>query len=287
MVSVKQLTANRKNALISMGPKSKEGKLTVASNAIKHGIFTKDLFVPSNTGMENEDEYKELLNNLVISLTPSNQIESLLVEKIAIDFWRLRRVIRFEAGSLSKSLEGIFKEFYSYGRKRNHDLDHEIQMKKEYIDWIEKYLHCLRNNEVVFDQPMWQGNTVESELIEDLRLIIKHLGSLSYEEREKLMYSCNDFTLLRQVVSQHGFISNKDISKRLIELYEKEIQKLIEAVENLKQKQLENNQQDQLNTLLGLIPQEENTDKILKYERSIQKSIFQNLFLLRNLQGIL
>ncbi|MBX9743964.1 MAG: hypothetical protein K2X08_01995 [Chlamydiales bacterium] len=69
-------------------------------------------------GKEDQGEYEELLSNLVSSLSPQNQIESLLVEKIAIDFWRLRRVIQFEAESISKYLETIFQEFYTYGKKK-------------------------------------------------------------------------------------------------------------------------------------------------------------------------
>ena len=37
---------------------------------------------------------------------------------------------------------------------------------------------------------------------------------------------------------------------------------------------------------IGSVPSEENSEKALKYERSIQKSIFQNLFLLKKLQRV-
>ena len=82
-----------------------------------YDIFTKDLIVSCPFGKEDQGECEELLSNLVSSLSPQNQVESLLVEKVAIDFWRLRRVIRFEAGSIGQHLETIFKEFYTYGKK--------------------------------------------------------------------------------------------------------------------------------------------------------------------------
>ena len=112
MSSEKQLIANQNNALLSTGPKTSEGKAIISTNAVKHGVFTKDLIISSILGKENEDEYQEMLNNLIDCLSPQNQMESLLVEKIAIDFWRLKRVIRFETGSIQKYLEEIFKEFY-------------------------------------------------------------------------------------------------------------------------------------------------------------------------------
>jgi hypothetical protein len=49
---------------------------------------------------------------------------------------------------------------------------------------------------------------------------------------------------------------------------------------------ISNDAADKLTYMLGMAPATENTDKVLKYERSLQKSIFQNLFLLKKLQGI-
>lgn len=37
--------------------------------------------------------------------------------------------------------------------------------------------------------------------------------------------------------------------------------------------------------MLGMIPSAENTEKVLKYERSLQKSIYQNLIMLKKIQG--
>ena len=48
---------------------------------------------------------------------------------------------------------------------------------------------------------------------------------------------------------------------------------------------MSNNEADKLNLMLASIPKEENIEKILKYGRSLQKSIYQNLFILKKLQG--
>lgn len=283
----KQLLANQQNAQLSTGPKTTKGKAIIATNAIKHGIFTKDLIIKSTLGKENEEEYLEMLTNLVVCLNPQNQMESLLVEKIAIDFWRLRRVIRFEAGSIGKCLEIIFEEFYSYDRKNNEKIDTEIQWKKDYIDWITSYVEHLKNEEVSFDQPIWKGEEIESDILEDFFLIVKTIESLAYAEKEKILYGDggNSFSKLKSVLTQNGYSSKKEISEKLIEVYETLTQRLEKEIEELKKKRHNNIEADKLNSMLGTIPQEGNTDKILKYERSIQKSIFQNLFLLKKLQG--
>jgi|ERR1700733_7438747 len=286
MNSKKQLIANQHNAQLSTGPKTAQGKGIIATNAIKHGIFTKDLIVTSTLGKENEEEYLEMLNNLIVCLTPQNQMESLLVEKIAIDFWRLRRVIRFEAGSIGRYLETIFEEFYSHSRKNNEKIDTEIQGKKDYIAWMIAYIEYLKNEEVSFDQPIWKGEKIESYILEDFCLIIKNVDSLTYEEKKQLLYGDSNFTQLRIVLGQNGYSSKKEISTKLIEIYAHEIKRLEREIKELGQIRLANVEADKLNSMLGTIPQEENTDKILKYERSTQKSIFQNLLLLKKLQGL-
>ena len=285
MNSEKQLFANQQNAQLSTGPKTEQGKAIIATNAIKHGIFTKDLIITSTLGKENAQEYQEMLNNLVDCLTPQNQVESLLVEKIAIDFWRLRRVIRFEAGSIGKYLETIFEEFYSYSRKNNEKIDIEIQGNKEYINWIDSYVEHLKKERVGFDEPRWEGEEIESDILEDFYLILKTIDSLTYEEKEKLRYGDGNFAKLKMALGQNGYSSQKEISAKLIEVYAEQKQRLEEEIEKLQQKRLANIEADKLNSMLGTIPEEDNTDKILKYERSIQKSIFQNLFLLKKLQG--
>ena len=126
MTTKKQKEANQKNALLSTGPVSSEGKAVVALNAIRHAIFAKDLIVDTGLGKENAEEYHDLLNNLISCLNPNNQMEMLLVEKISIDFWRLRRVIRFESGSIRKFIEDALKDIYSFGKQSNQELDNEI-----------------------------------------------------------------------------------------------------------------------------------------------------------------
>ena len=90
---------------------------------------------------------------------------------------------------------------------------------------------------------------------------------------------------MKKVVSKNGYSSKKEISTKLIEIYEEERQSLEEEIKKLEGNKLANIEADKLNGMLGMVPQEENTDKILRYERSLQKSIFQNLFLLKKLQG--
>lgn len=133
MTTEKQIKANKKNALMSTGPRTPEGKALVSQNAIRHGIFARDLVIDTGDGKEDEDEYLELLYGLMDCLRPAGQMELLLVEKVACDYWRLRRVLRFETGSIRKELDMAISDYYNkadyFGNKEhrsNEELDWEI-----------------------------------------------------------------------------------------------------------------------------------------------------------------
>ena len=213
-------------------------------------------------------------------------MESLLVEKIAVDFWRLRRTIRFETGSITQCIKSLLKELYSYGNQNNEKIDEEIHHKKQLIAWNLSYLECLAKGEVTFDHPTWKGNAIESDIIEDFYMIAKSLSSLTKEVRERLYCSGDmSFGELQALLKKNGYSEAKEISTKLIELYSKQNQRLEEEIQKLTRQKLVNDASNRLTYMLGMTPQTDNADKVLKYERSLQKSIFQNLFMLKKLQG--
>lgn len=285
MTSHKQIQANQANAQLSTGPITLHGKTMVAANAIRHGIFTKDLIIASGAGQESLIEYEELLENLVICLSPRNQIENLIVEKIAVDFWRLRRTIRFEAGSITKQIEEMLRSRYSYELKDNAGLDREIRYVKEKIEWNSAYLKCLERRQVTFDKPMWKGEELESDILDDFYRIARSFPDLTKSERSLISEGMLAFADASRLLLKHGFSTSEEISTRLIEIYSMENERLENEIETLENKKIANSEEDRRNSLMGSVPSEENVDKALKYERSIQKSIFQNLIMLKKLQG--
>ena len=89
-VSEKQLEANKKNAQKG-GIKTKEGKAIVKYNALKHGLLAKEVVITIGEGAETPEEFNSLLEALQTQLAPEGTLEEMLVEKIAVAYWRLRR----------------------------------------------------------------------------------------------------------------------------------------------------------------------------------------------------
>ena len=96
-LSLQKISANRRNAQLSTGPKTALGKSKSALNAVKHGIFTKECL----KGISDEElqNFEVLKLGLVESLKPKDAMQAVLCEKISVDIWRLRKVLAFEQGA--------------------------------------------------------------------------------------------------------------------------------------------------------------------------------------------
>ena len=97
-LSVQKLSANRKNAQLSTGPKTEVGKAKSALNAVKHGIFTKECL--KNISDEEARDYQTLRLGIFESLKPKDQTQAILCDKVTLDTWRLRKVLAFEQGAM-------------------------------------------------------------------------------------------------------------------------------------------------------------------------------------------
>jgi hypothetical protein len=106
-VSRKQIRANRRNALRSTGPRTPEGKRAVRWNALKHGLLAREVVLPVGEGNEDAEEFQNLLAELRDDLEPAGVLEEILVEKIAVCYWRLRRVLRAEMGEIRQRVAGV------------------------------------------------------------------------------------------------------------------------------------------------------------------------------------
>ena len=103
MVSERQIAANRINAKRSTGPKTELGKRRSSRNALRHGLLSKFVVLPT----ESEDEYNEFSREIAQDLAPIGALESLLADRIAAAAWRLRRACSIEAGMLSLEYYGV------------------------------------------------------------------------------------------------------------------------------------------------------------------------------------
>ena len=134
MLSEKQWLANRQNAFKSPGPRTPEGKSIAARNALKHGLLAKAVVIKDGEGAENQQSFDTLLADLLEQLHPVGPLEEVLVEKMAVSYWRMRRVHRCEVGHLRHKLDTVSDDYYAKeGHLTDARIDAEIEKRKDQI----------------------------------------------------------------------------------------------------------------------------------------------------------
>lgn len=106
MTTEKSIAANRRNAKLSTGPITQEGKNAVRQNAVKHGLLSASALLPT----EDAAFFAAFSEAIRDDLEPVGEVESFLVERIASCAWRLRRAGILEAGILEWHYFGVLKD---------------------------------------------------------------------------------------------------------------------------------------------------------------------------------
>lgn len=96
-----QRAANRANAQLSTGPRTKEGKQRSSKNAIKHGLTAEKHLLPD----EKPEEFDQFAIGLWDDLAPVGSFEQLLAKRAISLAWRLQRAVRAETGLLTHLME--------------------------------------------------------------------------------------------------------------------------------------------------------------------------------------
>lgn len=101
MTTLAKIEANRRNAELSTGPRTAEGKVIVSRNATTHGIYSNVPVVPG----ECPEEWGAHRAGVVTSLAPVGLLEVNLAERAALLLWRLQRLARYEAETVAAAME--------------------------------------------------------------------------------------------------------------------------------------------------------------------------------------
>src|SRR6516162_3292227 len=92
--SSRKVEANRRNAQLSTGPKTDEGKAKSSRNSITHGIFVKKFL--DGAEPDTAAEIRELAEGLQEYYKPKGIVEEILVQKIVVETARYGRVLGLE-----------------------------------------------------------------------------------------------------------------------------------------------------------------------------------------------
>jgi hypothetical protein len=94
MSSFRQIEANRRNARLSTGPVTKEGKNTSRQNAVRHGLTAETVV----DALEDAEDYAAFEMAVTADYDAQSAVERELVLRLASVLWRLRRATAIETG---------------------------------------------------------------------------------------------------------------------------------------------------------------------------------------------
>ena len=97
MTSLRQIEANRRNAQMSTGPITEEGKRKSRQNAVRHGLTAETVI----DALEDAEDYAAFELAVTSDYDARSALEREIVLRLASLLWRLRRASAIEAG-LSK-----------------------------------------------------------------------------------------------------------------------------------------------------------------------------------------
>ncbi len=89
---VHRALVNKQNAQLSTGPRTEAGKLASSRNSFKHGLYSKNLVIQG----EDPADLDALHDDLRREHQPANTTEEILVNELAENYCRLRRMRRYE-----------------------------------------------------------------------------------------------------------------------------------------------------------------------------------------------
>lgn len=87
-------------ATLATGPRTAEGKAASSRNSLQHGLTSKQIVLPG----EDAASFDALRASLIENHNPAEGLETILIDQIAQNLWRLNRARRMETEILEQEL---------------------------------------------------------------------------------------------------------------------------------------------------------------------------------------
>jgi len=154
------------------------------------------------------------------------------------------------------------------------------------MGWNTAYLKCLKKGIVKFDKPEWNETGLESDIEEDLSLVLDEVKDDILDEGQTETYEEGGFSFeeIKTILAGAGY-TDKKLTENLIRLYEKQNLEYQAEIQQLEREIQKNALAQEVQVKVHSLPAGDKAEKVMRYERSLQKSIIQNLAILKRLQA--
>jgi hypothetical protein len=281
----------------STGPRTLQGKNRSKSNAMKHGIFSNIVVLPS----ESRPDYGSLLNGLRESFQPVGSLEDILVEKLASLLWRYRRLISAEGAEIRKHREFLrWDEGLEQTAAAEHQARRRVAEGETFwafdLGFPEGLIWQVENPQVLdrclqllqkLGELVARGHRLHKsgEAVNILRTIYggpnrQHLNETLFDEYEKWRYTANvdDDERKRQ-----GCATPRECRENVLNSIAAEIQRLNQFKK--KQSQIEDSRTE-IEKLRQGVPDTPALDRLMRYEVSLERAFDRTLSQLERAQRL-
>jgi hypothetical protein len=267
---------NGKDIRKSTGPRTAQGKKRSKLNELKHGLFSKGILL----GGESRAEYASLLSGLREDLQPQGKLESVLVEYLVVLLWRKRRALQSEISVISENIASTAPDsaWEQYGEAWVASRDAIAS------GGLLKY----SNNVFVLREAI--------EILTSFRCLVEAFGFREDCYALKKLYGQNqdggtphglrlryeNFATELRLFKEIGAPSKEaEYRKEMVGLIDDEIEHLTRMKKRLKAFQEE---RAQYQTSAAVIPGQEVSDRLIRYEAHLSREIDRILNRLERLQ---
>ena len=126
MTSFRQIEANRRNAQLSTGPVTDEGKRRSRQNAVRHGLTAETII----DALEDAEDYAAFEMAVTTDYDAQTAVERELVLRLASLLWRLRRATAIESGLFKIQARQLLQ--FRQQRQANHGSQQQLQRVCEF-----------------------------------------------------------------------------------------------------------------------------------------------------------
>jgi hypothetical protein len=270
------------------GPRTQEGKDNSKHNALRHGIFSEVTVLAG----ESSDEYGSLLEGLTEALQPENELEKLLVEKLAMLSWRYRRLLQAEGAEIQQGSE--FLE-WDQRMQRKHEAEMaKRRMPRETESYIQKLclIPDIQNPEILeycLTLLLELQNGIRSQGFDEKRdlsiLGIIYGGNVNL--RGTLINSYSGWLNTSRVPAEErqrkGNATPERCKDQMLSEIDAEIGRLRDYREEQAGMELE---RTKLEILRRKVPESEKLDRLLRYETSLERAFDRALSQLERMQRL-
>ncbi len=273
--SRKQKEANRKNGRKG-GVKTPQGKEISKHNATRHGLLSREMVIKSGAFSESQEEFDALHENIRAAFNAEGGAEEYFIEKLAVSYWRQRRLHRFENAVIRQQLDEIERDSRATTDELNRKIDVGIQRARE----LEENITRLRKSQA-------EGVASWEEIYKMgwdsfIDHVVWHLDQKGEEELSNVKTEEEVRALIKEKLGWDDIRILEELIKIKTDA-QKDCQNEIKSLEQQKQDHMHRVEalRDQ-----AIIPAPEQMDRILRYGSALERQFYRDSDILLKLQAI-